>query len=214
MGRLPTKRKHSERHIPPILTALNAMKFVISIMVLVLFVALTGSPHPKPDPLSERRLPGVTSTAYAESLPKPKPAAKVVQAPKPAQTAPATPTPAAAPTPPTCPDTQWIWAQDGQCHDKPVQAAPVAAAAPANGASAGCGDNSYANFIYMHESGCRTNAVNEIGACGIGQANPCSKMPCSLSDYACQNQFFTNYAMQRYGSWEAAYNYWVAHRVW
>lgn len=92
----------------------------------------------------------------------------------------------------------------------PVYKAPVVT----NTAPSGCGDNTYANYIYMHESGCRTDAVNEIGACGIGQAYPCGKMGCSLSDYACQNAFFNNYAIQRYGSWEAAYYYWLNNRVW
>lgn len=78
----------------------------------------------------------------------------------------------------------------------------------------GCGDNYYANYIYMHESGCRTDAVNSQGCRGIGQACPGSKLPCTNSDYACQNAFFTKYAMDRYGSWEKAYNFWVANRWW
>lgn len=85
---------------------------------------------------------------------------------------------------------------------------------PVNGAPSGCGDNFYANFIYSHESGCRTNAVNPIGACGVGQALPCSKMGCSLSDYACQDRFFTNYALSVYGSWANAYAHWLAHSWW
>lgn len=37
-------------------------------------------------------------------------------------------------------------------------------------------------FIYLHESGNRPNAVNaSSGACGLGQALPCSKMPCLLA---------------------------------
>ena len=83
----------------------------------------------------------------------------------------------------------------------------------------GCGDNEYAHYIYMHESGCRTNAVGsvetELGrACGIGQALPCSKLPCALDDYACENSYFTNYAVSRYGSWYNAYLYWMAHGNW
>lgn len=92
----------------------------------------------------------------------------------------------------------------------PEPVVPVVVA-PVNTAPAGCGDNTYANFIYMHESGCRTNAINEIGACGIGQALPCSKMPCSLSDYACQNSFFTQYVNERYGGWAGAYSWWLGH---
>jgi hypothetical protein len=82
----------------------------------------------------------------------------------------------------------------------------------------GCGDNFYANYIYMHESGCRTDAFGSLTslgrACGIGQALPCSKMGCSLSDYGCQNAFFTQYANDRYGGWHNAYIYWVNHQVW
>lgn len=78
----------------------------------------------------------------------------------------------------------------------------------------GCGDNFYANYIYTRESGCRTDAVNAGGCRGIGQACPGSKLPCSNADYACQNAFFTRYAMDRYGSWEAAYNFWLKNHWW
>lgn len=77
-----------------------------------------------------------------------------------------------------------------------------------------CGDNPYKQFIYQHESGCRTDAVNSIGCTGLGQACPGSKLPCSLSDWVCQDNWFSNYAIQRYGSWEAAYNFWQANRWW
>jgi hypothetical protein len=73
--------------------------------------------------------------------------------------------------------------------------------------------NFYKDFIYHHESGNRTTAVNSIGCRGIGQACPGTKLPCG-NDYACQDAWFTNYAMQRYGSWENAYNFWVANRWW
>lgn len=70
-------------------------------------------------------------------------------------------------------------------------------------------------YIYSHESGNNPGAINaSSGACGLGQALPCSKMPCSLTDYACQDQFFTNYAMQRYGSWNNARAFWVANHWW
>jgi hypothetical protein len=93
---------------------------------------------------------------------------------------------------------------------------PVVYAAPAPKATGvtNCGDNPYKQFIYQHESGCRTNAVNEIGACGLGQALPCGKMGCGLSDWACQDRYFTNYAVQRYGSWEAAYSFWRTNSWW
>ena len=70
-------------------------------------------------------------------------------------------------------------------------------------------------FIYMHESGNNPGSVNvSSGACGLGQALPCSKMPCSLSDYACQDNFFTGYMKARYGTWENAKSFWLAHRWW
>lgn len=69
-------------------------------------------------------------------------------------------------------------------------------------------------FIYQHESGNNPAAVNSIGCRGLGQACPGSKLPCSSSDYACQDAWFTNYAMTRYGSWENAYKFWVAHKWW
>lgn len=81
----------------------------------------------------------------------------------------------------------------------------VTYALPANEAKA---------FIYQHESGNNPAAVNSIGCRGIGQACPGSKLPCSDSDYACQDAWFTNYAMTRYGSWEKAYQFWVANRWW
>lgn len=78
---------------------------------------------------------------------------------------------------------------------------------------AGSGDAK--SFIYEHESGNRTDAVNaSSGACGLGQALPCSKMPCSLQDYACQDNFFTNYMLARYGTWENARAFWQVHSWW
>ncbi len=73
--------------------------------------------------------------------------------------------------------------------------------------------NFYKDYIYQHESGNRTTAVNSIGCRGLGQACPGTKLPCG-DDYACQDAWFTNYAMQRYGSWQNAYNFWVANRWW
>lgn len=80
-------------------------------------------------------------------------------------------------------------------------------------ASASCTDAK--SCIYMHESHNNPGAINaSSGACGIGQAWPCSKLPCSLSDYSCQDNFFNNYAVNRYGSWAAAWAYWQAHGNW
>lgn len=70
-------------------------------------------------------------------------------------------------------------------------------------------------FIYSHESGNNPGSVNaSSGACGLGQALPCSKMPCSMSDYACQDEFFTGYMTNRYGTWANARAFWQANRWW
>lgn len=80
-------------------------------------------------------------------------------------------------------------------------------------------------FIYNHESGnhpCKINggsidcAYNGDRACGIGQALPCQKLTkdCTLSDYACQDRWFSNYATVRYGSWTGAKQFWLGHHWW
>ncbi len=91
----------------------------------------------------------------------------------------------------------------------PVVTPPVIQAAPVSG----CGDNSYAHYIYSHESGCRTTAMSPNGCYGIGQACPASKLAYCGTDYACQNAFFTAYA-GKYGGWAGAYNFWVSHGWW
>jgi hypothetical protein len=64
------------------------------------------------------------------------------------------------------------------------------------------------SFIYTHESGnvpCKVNGgaidCNYDGhlACGIGQALRCQKptAACNLSDYACQDQWFTQASRRR-----------------
>jgi len=87
---------------------------------------------------------------------------------------------------------------------KAYAAATTVAPLPSNKAKA---------FIYEHESGNRTTAVNSIGCRGLGQACPGSKLPCG-DDYACQDAWFTNYMQQRYGSWENAYIFWVNNHWW
>lgn len=89
---------------------------------------------------------------------------------------------------------------------KPVYTPPP----QASGAVEGCGDDYYANWIYMHESGCRLDARNSQGCLGIGQACPGSKLTnvCPDLNYACQNSFFTGYVNARYGGWQGAYNFW------
>lgn len=70
-------------------------------------------------------------------------------------------------------------------------------------------------YIYMKESGNNPGAINRSsGACGLGQALPCSKMGCSLSDYACQDAWFTQYMKNRYGTWNNAKAFWDSHKWW
>lgn len=92
-----------------------------------------------------------------------------------------------------------------------AQKAAVASAVTPKAYAANC--NSPKACIYMKESGNNPNAVNSIGCRGIGQACPGTKLPCG-ADYACQDAFFTNYAMQRYGSWEAAWAFWQNNHWW
>ena len=66
--------------------------------------------------------------------------------------------------------------------------------------------------ILKVESGYRLDAMNEIGACGIGQALPCSKMNCPL-DYSeeaihCQINWVHSYIERRYGTPSAAWDFW------
>lgn len=79
-------------------------------------------------------------------------------------------------------------------------------------AQANCG--SPKACIYQKESGNNPAAINSIGCRGLGQACPGSKLPCSNTDYACQDAWFTNYAVQRYGSWENAWVFWQNHNWW
>lgn len=64
-------------------------------------------------------------------------------------------------------------------------------------------------FIYCHESGNDPTSVNAYGCRGLGQACPGTKLPCG-EDYACQDEYFTNYMLQRYHTWEAAKAFWLA----
>ena len=73
-------------------------------------------------------------------------------------------------------------------------------------------------FIFAHESSNNPHAINpSSGACGLGQALPCSKLlnACgSLDNVQCQIDWFTNYAVSRYGSWQNAMQFWQANRWW
>lgn len=77
-------------------------------------------------------------------------------------------------------------------------------------------DQWYKIFIYNHESGNNPARWNSSGCVGLGQACPASKLlaVCPSLDYACEDAWFTRYAISRYGSWKNAYMFWVSHRWW
>lgn len=79
-------------------------------------------------------------------------------------------------------------------------------------------DNEAKAFIYYKESTNRLDAVNEIGACGLGQSLPCSKLendcPDWRTNYACQDAWFTNYMTSRYGTWQNAQDFWLRNHWW
>jgi hypothetical protein len=81
-----------------------------------------------------------------------------------------------------------------------VEGSPINCVAPATAKE----------FIYCKESSNNPAAVNHIGCRGLGQACPGSKLPCGDNDYQCQDEWFTNYMLERYGSWEAAQAFWLA----
>lgn len=89
-------------------------------------------------------------------------------------------------------------------------------------------DYGYVEFIVGHENGgwepCKVQggSVNcsYSGSMGYGlvQATPGSKMVSAGDDWRTnpitQLRWATSYAVGRYGSWSAAYNYWVSHHNW
>ena len=74
--------------------------------------------------------------------------------------------------------------------------------------SGSCGDPK--SCIYFRESGNNPTKWNTSGCVGLGQACPASKLMaiCPTLDYACEDAWFTNYMLGRYGSWEAAWVFW------
>jgi hypothetical protein len=94
-------------------------------------------------------------------------------------------------------------------------------------------DMPYVDYIISHESGwCPTKLQGHPGVCppyapaeipgglgyGLGQATPGSKMAPFGGDWqtsaVTQLRWATSYAVGRYGSWGAAYNYWTVHHNW
>ena len=95
-----------------------------------------------------------------------------------------------------------------------TQTTAVRAVATAPATSYPVDANGAKAFIYSRESGNNPNATNPNGCYGLGQdCNGAVRGQCG-ADYACQDQFFTNYAMRRYGSWENALAFWQSHHWW
>jgi hypothetical protein len=91
-------------------------------------------------------------------------------------------------------------------------------------------DQGYVAYIVDHEggwcpvrwqgdAGCVDHgSVPAIGGYGLVQATPGGKMASAGSDWltnpVTQLRWASSYAVGRYGSWYAAYSYWLAHRNW
>lgn len=88
-----------------------------------------------------------------------------------------------------------------------------------NAAGIASSDHAYVNYIVSRESRWNVLAKNaSTGAYGLCQALPGSKMATAGSDWetnaVTQLKWCTGYAVGRYGSWEAAYNFWAEHHWW
>lgn len=126
-------------------------------------------------------------------------AAKVDQLPSPVQTpvveAPVQPTPPPPPPPPAPTPVVKPVVVSGSCEDWITQA--------------GIPLTNAVRTLIINESGCRPDAVNpSSGACGIPQALPCSKLPCTLQDPVCQLRWMDQYVKARYNTWEGALAFW------
>lgn len=76
-------------------------------------------------------------------------------------------------------------------------------------------DWGYVDYIVGRESGWNPNATNRSsGACGLVQALPCSKVPGNGYDPVDNLRWGNGYAIGRYGSWAAAYNFWTSNHWW
>jgi len=76
-------------------------------------------------------------------------------------------------------------------------------------------DWAYVDYIVGRESGWNPNATNRSsGACGLVQAYPCSKVPGNGYDPVDNLRWGNGYAVGRYGSWAAAYDFWTSNHWW
>ncbi len=80
-------------------------------------------------------------------------------------------------------------------------------------------DYAYVDYIITKESGWNATASNPYsGAYGLCQALPGSKMASAGSDWqvnpVTQLEWCNSYAQGRYGSWSAAYSFWISNHWW
>ena len=80
-------------------------------------------------------------------------------------------------------------------------------------------DFGYVDYIISHESGWNYHAVNRSsGAYGLPQSLPAGKLASAGADWrdnpVTQLRWAHNYAVGRYGSWGAAYHFWMANHWW
>ena len=80
-------------------------------------------------------------------------------------------------------------------------------------------DFGYVDYIISHESGWNYRAVNRSsGAYGLPQSLPAGKLASAGADWrdnpVTQLRWAHNYAVGRYGSWEAAYHFWTVNHWW
>lgn len=76
-------------------------------------------------------------------------------------------------------------------------------------------DSGYVDYIVSRESSWNPNATNSSsGACGLVQAYPCSKVPGGGYNPVANLRWANDYAVGRYGSWKAAYNFWINNHWW
>ena len=76
-------------------------------------------------------------------------------------------------------------------------------------------DWGYVDYIVSRESSWNPNATNSSsGACGLIQAYPCSKVPGNGYNPVDNLRWGNGYAVGRYGSWSAAYDFWTSNHWW
>lgn len=77
------------------------------------------------------------------------------------------------------------------------------------------GDWGFVDYIVSRESSWNPNATNaSSGACGLIQAYPCSKVPGNGYNPVDNLRWGNGYAVGRYGSWSAAYDFWTSNHWW